>query len=161
MALRRGAETMGRMSENDIEIGPVDYLVVEWPPGKQPTGEGLRVLVDLTERGLIRVLDLAFVQKEQDGSINGLLLADLDSDGTLDLAEFEGASSGMLGQDDFDEAGSALEPGASAAILVYENRWAAPFVSAVRRSGAQVVGSGRISVDDLLEALDQAEAAEA
>jgi hypothetical protein len=149
------------MSENDIEIGPVDYLVVEWPPGKQPTGEGLNVLVDLTERGLIRVLDLAFVQKDQDGSIKGLLLADLDSDGTLDLAQFEGASTGMLGQDDYDEAGAALEPGSSAAILVYENRWAAPFVSAVRRSGAQVVGSGRIPVDDLLEALDQAEAAEA
>jgi len=149
------------MSENDIDIGPVDYIVVEWPPGKQPTGEGLNVLVDLTERGLIRVLDLAFVQKEQDGSISGLLLADLDSDGTLDLAEFEGASSGMLGQDDYDEAGAALEPGASAAILVYENRWAAPFVAAVRRSGAQLVGSGRIPVDDLLEALDQAEAAEA
>ena len=149
------------MSANDIDIGPVDYLVVEWPPGKQPTGEGLNILVDLTERGLIRVLDLAFVQKEQDGSIKGLLLADFDSDGTLDLAEFEGASSGMLGQDDYDEAGAALEPGASAAILVYENRWAAPFVAAVRRSGAQLVGSGRISVDDLLEALEQAEAAEA
>ena len=149
------------MSENDIEIGPVDYLVVEWPPGKQPTGEGLNVLVDLTERGLIRVLDLAFVQKDQDGSINGMLLADLDSDGTLDLAEFHGASSGMLGQDDYDEAGAALEPGASAAILVFENSWAAPFVSALRRSGAQVVGSGRIPVTDLLEALDQAEAAEA
>ena len=149
------------MSENDIDIGPVDYLVVEWPPGKQPTGEGLNVLVDLTERGLIRVLDLAFVQKEQDGSINGLLLADLDSDGTLDLAEFEGASSGMLGQDDYNEAGAALEPGASAAILVYENTWAAPFVAAVRRSGAQLVGSGRIPVDDLLDALDQAEAAQA
>jgi hypothetical protein len=149
------------MTDTEIEIGPVDYLVVEWPPGKEPTGEGLNVLVDLTERGLIRVLDLAFVQKEQDGSIKGLLLADLDSDGTLDLAQFEGASSGMLGQDDYEEAGAALEPGASAAILVFENRWAAPFVSAVRRSGAQVVGSGRIPVDDLLEALDQAEAAEA
>jgi hypothetical protein len=149
------------MTDTEIEIGPVDYLVVEWPPGKEPTGEGLNVLVDLTERGLIRVLDLAFVQKEQDGSIKGLLLADLDSDGTLDLAQFEGASSGMLGQDDYEEAGAALEPGASAAILVFENRWAAPFVAAVRRSGAQVVGSGRIPVDDLLEALDQAEAAEA
>jgi len=149
------------MTDTEIDIGPVDYLVVEWPPGKQPTGEGLNVLVDLTKRGLIRVLDLAFVQKEQDGSINGLVLADFDHDGTLDVAEFEGASSGMLGQDDYDEAGAALEPGASAAILVYENRWAAPFVAAVRRSGAQLVGSGRISVDDLLEALDQVEAAEA
>jgi len=79
------------MTDTEIDIGPVDYLVVEWPPGKEPTGEGLNVLVDLTERGLIRVLDLAFVQKEQDGSIKGLLLADFDSDGTLDLAEVEAA----------------------------------------------------------------------
>jgi hypothetical protein len=117
------------------------------------------VLVDLTERGLIRVLDLAFVQKDQDGNIKGLLLADLDSDGTLDLAEFEGASSGILGQDDYDEAGAALEPGASAAILVYENRWAAPFVTAVRRSGAELVASGRIPATDLLDRLDELDAA--
>src|SRR5215211_7844590 len=135
------------MSTTDVELGPVDYLIVEWPPGKEPTGEGLRHLVDLTERGLIRVIDLAFVQKQEDGTVRGIAITDLDNDGILDLAEFEGASSGVLGQDDYDEASAALEPGTSAAILVYENRWAAPFAAAVRRSGAQVVASGRIPVN--------------
>jgi hypothetical protein len=143
----------------DIELGPVDYLVVEWPAGKEPTGEGLKHLVDLTDRGLIRVLDLAFVRKNEDGTLDGLLVADLDQDGTLDLAEFEGASSGLLSEHDYDEAGAALEPGASAAILIYENRWAAPFAAAVRRSGAELIASGRIPVDALMEALEASEAA--
>jgi hypothetical protein len=142
------------VSDNDIELGPIDYLVVEWPAGAQPTGEGLGVLADLTDRGLIRVIDLAFVQKGEDGSVAGLALADLDGDGTLDLMQFEGAASGILGQDDYEQAGAALEPGTSAAILVYENTWAAPFVSAMRRSGAQVVANGRIPVETLLEALE-------
>ena len=145
------------MSENDIELGPVDYLIVEWPIGKQPTGEGLSHLVDLQDRGVIRVLDLAFVMKEQDGRVRGLAIADIDSDGKLDLVQFEGASSGVLGQDDYDEVGGALEPGTAAAILVFENSWAAPFVTAVRSSGAQVVASGRIPVDALLEKLDELE----
>jgi len=147
------------VSANEIEIGPVDYLIIEWPAGKEPTGEGLKHLADLSDRGLVRVIDLAFVRKEQDGSVVGLALTDLDGDGTLDLVQFEGASSGLLSQDDYDEASAALEPGASAAILVYENRWAAPFVTAVRNSGAQVVANGRIPVADLLEALEQAETA--
>jgi Family of unknown function (DUF6325) len=148
------------MSENEIELGPIDYLIVEWPPGKEPTGEGLRHLVDLTERGLIRVIDLAFVSKEEDGTVSGAMIADFDQDGTLDLVQFEGASSGVLGQEDYDEAGAALEPGTSAAILVYENRWAAPFAAAVRRSGAQLVASGRIPVNALLEKLDELEGAQ-
>jgi hypothetical protein len=119
------------------------------------------VLVDLTERGLIRVLDLAFVHKDEDGSVQGLAITDLDQDGTLDLVQFEGASSGVLGQEDYDEAGAALEPGCSAAILLWENRWAAPFVSAVRRSGAQLVASGRIEGSALVEALDELEATQA
>ena len=149
------------MNATDIELGPIDYLIVEWPPGREPTGEGLNLLADLTERGLIRVIDLAFVMKEEDGMVRGLAITDLDSDGTLDLVQFEGASSGVLGQDDFDEAGSALEPGASAAILVYENRWAAPFAAALRRSGAQLVANGRIPINALLEKLDELEAAQA
>jgi hypothetical protein len=146
------------MNDTEIDFGPIDYLIVEWPPGKEPTGEGLGLLVDLTERGLIRVIDLAFVRKEQDGTVNGLLIADIDRDGKLDLAQFEGASSGVMSQDDYDEAGAALEPGSAAAILVYENRWAAPFAAAVRRSGAQLVASGRIPGDVLVEALDDLEA---
>lgn len=133
------------------ELGPVDYLIVEWPPGKEPTGEGLAILGDLSDRGLIQVLDLAFVQKNEDGTVSGLALVDLDSDGELDLIGFEGAASGLLDQDDYNEAGAALEPGASAAILLYENRWARPFAAAVRRSGAQLVASGRIPADELVD----------
>ena len=147
------------MTDSDIELGPIDYVVVEWPPGKQPNGEGLKALVDLTDRGIIRVLDLAFVRKDEDGTMSGMAIGDFDADGKLDLAEFEGASSGMLGQDDYDEAGAALESGASAAILVYENTWAAPFATALRKNGAQLVANGRIPVNAIISALDELEAA--
>jgi hypothetical protein len=145
------------MTDSELEFGPVDYLIVEWPPGKEPTGEGLGILADLTDSGLIRVLDLVFVRKEEDGTVAGLALMDIDADGELDLVQFAGASSGLLGQDDYNEAGAALEPGASAAILLYENRWARPFASAVRRSGAQLVASGRIPHDDLVDVLESLE----
>jgi hypothetical protein len=148
------------LSDNEIELGPVDYLIVEWPAGKEPTGEGLGELANLTDRGLIRVIDLAFVKKEEDGTVSGLAITDIDADGDLDLVQFEGASSGVLAQDDYDEAGAALEPGTAAAILVYENRWAAPFATALRRSGAQLVASGRIPVTALLEKLDELDAAQ-
>jgi hypothetical protein len=146
---------------DEIELGPIGYLIVEWPPGTQPTGEGLGILADFTDRGLIRVLDLAFVQKDEDGKVSGLALMDLDSDGDLDLVQFEGASSGLLGQDDYDEAGAALEPGASAAILLYENRWARPFAEAMRRSGAQLVASGFIPMADLVDAVETLETTQA
>ncbi|HSL66315.1 MAG TPA: DUF6325 family protein [Gaiellaceae bacterium] len=153
------------MSENeidlgDVELGPIDYLIVEWPPGKEPNGKGLDMLVDLTERGIVRVLDLAFVRKHEDGSVSGGAISDFDADGTLDLALFEGASSGILGQDDYDEAGTALQPGASAAILVYENTWAAPFATNLRKTGAQLVAAGRIPVNAFIQALDEIEAAQ-
>jgi uncharacterized membrane protein len=143
--------------DESIEMGPIDYLLVEWP-GRQPNGEVAPHLVDLVDRGLIRILDLAFVAKDEDGTVAGLELADL-GDGAAELEVFEGASSGLLSDDDLTEAAAALEPGTSAAILVFENTWAAPFASAVRRSGGQLVASGRIPVDDVLAALDAAEAA--
>jgi len=146
---------------DDIEVGPIDYLVVEWPPGAEPNGEPLKHLVDLTDRGLVRVLDLAFVRKNDDGSVEGVAITDIDGDGTLDLVEFEGASSGVLDQEDYDEAGAAIEPGSAAAILVYENTWAAPFATALRKSGAQLVATGRIPINDLIQRLDAMEAAEA
>jgi hypothetical protein len=135
-------------------MGPIDYVVVEFP-GSRMTGEGFPLLVDLVDRGLIRILDLMFIRKEDDGSVAGLQIADLAGDGDLDLAVFEGASSGLLGQDDIEEAASALEPGSSAGILVYENLWAAPFAAALRRGGAQLVASGRIPVPAVLAALDE------
>jgi hypothetical protein len=143
------------VNDTDVELGPIDYLVVEWPAGKQPSGEGLPLLVDLVDRGIIRVLDIAFVRKEDDGTVVGLDLTELEGDPVLTV--FEGASSGLLGDDDYTEAGAALEPGCSAALLVYENTWAAPFATALRRSGAQLVANGRIPVNALLAALDELE----
>jgi hypothetical protein len=145
------------MAEELDEMGPIDYLVVEFP-GNKMTGEAFPLLVDLVDRGLVRILDLVFVRKEEDGSVAGLELADLDSDGQLDLAVFAGASSGLLGEDDIQEAGNALQPGSSAGILIYENVWAGPFAAAVRRSGGQLVASGRIPVQAVLAALDATEA---
>src|SRR5918995_858937 len=139
-------------------MGPIDYVLIEWP-GRQPSGEAAPILVDLVERGIIRVLDLAFITKAEDGSVAGLEIKDLGEE-VGELKVFEGASSGLLTDDDTGEAAEALEPGTSAALLVYENRWAAPFATAVRRSGGQLVANGRIPVQALLAALETAEETE-
>ncbi len=112
-------------------------------------------LIDLVDRGLIRLLDLVVVVKEEDGSVATVGIADLGDE----FAVFEGASSGLLGDEDVSEAAGALEPGTTAALLVYENTWAAPFATAVRRSGGQLVASGRIPAADLIAALDEVESA--
>ncbi|MGG8410117.1 DUF6325 family protein [Streptomyces sp. 12297] len=134
-------------------MGPIDYLVVEFP-GSRLTGEGMPLLVDLVDRGIIRILDLTFLAKQEDGSVRGLALADVTGDGNLDLTFFEGVSSGLLGEDDLAEAGSLLKPGDSAAVLLYENLWAAPLAAALRRADARMVASGRVSPQDLIEVLD-------
>jgi hypothetical protein len=144
------------MSDDLDAMGPIDYLVIEFP-GNRMTGEGLPLLVDLVDRGIIRILDLLFIRKELDGSVSGLAIADLDSDGELDLAVFEGAASGLIDSEDVDHAGSVLEPGSSAAVLVYENLWAAPLAVALRRGGGQLVASGRIHIQAALAALDVAD----
>jgi hypothetical protein len=138
------------------EMGPIDYLLVEWP-GRQPNGEVAPHLVDLVDRGLIRILDLAFIAKDEEGAVRGLEVADVGNQ-VAELSIFEGASSGLLSEEDIDEAGGVLEPGTSAALLVFENAWAAPFATAVRRSGGQLAASGRIPVQAVLAALDAAEA---
>jgi hypothetical protein len=122
------------------------------------TGEGMPLLLDLVDRGLIRILDLAFVSKGADGSLAGLEITDLDGDGVPDLVEFHGASSGLLGADDLEEAGTVLAPGTTAAVLVYENVWAAPLAAAFHRSGAQLVAGGRVPVDAVLASLTDAPA---
>lgn len=144
-------------SEELDEMGPIDYVVLEWPDGKKPSGEAAPLIVDLVDRGLIRVLDIAFIAKDSDGSVATLDLGSLDGGGG-GFGEFEGASSGLLGDDDLEEAAAALEPGSVAAILVWENRWAAPIGIAVRRSGGQLVASGRIPIQAILAALDAVEA---
>ncbi|WP_133912395.1 DUF6325 family protein [Streptomyces sp. BK561] len=139
-------------------MGPIDYLVVEFP-GNRMTGEAFPLLVDLVDRGIVRILDLMFIRKDEDGSVTALEIADLTGDGELDLTVFEGVHSGVLGQDDLEEAAVAVEPGNSAGLLVYENLWAAPFAAALRRGGGQLVASGRLNVQAVLASLEAAEAA--
>ena len=145
------------MANDDDVLGPVDYLVVEFP-GNKMTGEGLPLLVDLVDRGIIRVLDLVFIHKDDDGAVTVFNVADFDGDGALDLAIFDGASSGILDGDDIEGAGSVIQPNSSAGVLIYENRWAAPFAAALRRGGAELVASGRISADDLMSSLERTDA---
>ena len=145
------------MADDTDVMGPVGYLIVEFP-GSKMTGEGLPILVDLVDRGLIRILDLIFITKGDDGSVAVAELRDFDGDGTLDLAVFEGASSGLLDESDIAEGGAVLEPGSSGAVLIYENRWAAPFTAALRAGGAELVAAGFIPQDALLESLAAAEA---
>jgi Family of unknown function (DUF6325) len=146
------------VSEEQLEeLGPLDYVVLEWQ-GELPTdGEVQPLLLDLVDRGIIRILDIAFLTKDKDGSVSGIEMGDLKQLATA-FAEFEGASSGLLGYEDLQEAAAALDPGTSAAVLVWENRWAAPVAAALRRSGGQLVASGRIPVQAVLAALDAVEA---
>ena len=138
------------------ELGPIDYIVLEWAGDQPVTGEVMPLLLDLVDRGVIRILDLAFLVKAEDGSVAAIDLAEAATQDT-GLAEFEGASSGLLGQDDLEEAATALEPGTVAGVLVWENRWAAPVAIALRRSGGQLVASGRIPIQAIVAALDALE----
>jgi hypothetical protein len=143
---------------DDVELGPVDYLVIEFP-GNQMTGEGLPILIDLVQRGIIRILDLAFITRNADGSIDAVDARAIDQLGIGSLAVFHSEGrSGLLDQGDLDEIGAILDLNSSAGILVYENTWAAPFAGAMRRSGGQLVASGRIPVTDLLAAIEAYEA---
>ncbi len=145
------------MAEELDEMGPIDVVVVAYPKGAPLTGEAAPILVDLVERGIIRILDALFVRKNDDGSVTGIAVTDLDGDGVNDVVIFEGARSGLLADEDATNAGEALEPGEAALILLYENRWAAPFAAAVRRNGGMLVASQRIPHQDVLEALDALE----
>jgi hypothetical protein len=140
-------------------LGPIDYIVVAFPTARM-NGEALPLLVDLVDRGVIRILDLAFVRKDEDGTVTTLSQVDLERMKVLEAALFDGAASGILGPEDLAEAAAALDPDTAAGVLVYENVWAAPFAAAVRRSGGQLVASGHIAVQDLVAALDALEAEE-
>ena len=137
------------MTEQDV--GPIDYLALEFPQARF-TGEGLTALIDLVDRGIVRILDLRVVKREQDGSFSAATLAD--------LALFEGIESGLLDDDDLRQAADLIEPGSAVALIVYENSWAGPFVSAMRRAGAEVISSGRIPADHVVAALEALESTE-
>jgi hypothetical protein len=138
-------------------LGPISYLIVEFP-GNRMTGEGFPILMDLVDRGLIRILDFRFVTKNQDGSVQALELGDFDNDRRFDFAVFEGVSSGLIDDSEVTDAGTVIEPGSSAGIMIFENRWAAAFTQALRRGGAELVAAGYIPLDALAASLDAAEA---
>ncbi len=142
------------MEAHHEEVGPIDIVVIAYPADAPMTGEAVPLLLDLVERGIIRVLDVLFVMQEEGGRYVGFLAEDLDERGVGDFKAFEGASSGLLGEDDVATASEALDPGTAAVMIVYENRWAAPFAAAVRRNGGVVVDNQRIPVDQVIEALE-------
>lgn len=153
----RAAAMLGLPSEKEEpvssleEMGPIDYIVLEWP-GRQPQGDVVPLIIDLADRGIIRILDVALMVKGEDGSVAAVDLGDIAS-----FEPFEGASTGLLDQSDLEDAAEALAPGTTAAILVWENRWAAPVAVALRRTGGQLVASGRIPIQAILASLEAAE----
>jgi uncharacterized protein DUF6325 len=147
------------MEAHDEELGPIDIVVIGYPADAPMTGDAVPLLVDLVERGIIRVLDVMFVMQNEDGTVSGFEASDLDEKSVGDFKVFEGASSGLLGEQDIATAAEAIEPGTAAVVIVYENRWAAPFAAAVRRNGGVLVDFQRIPVQELVAPLDAAEAA--
>jgi hypothetical protein len=149
------------MEGSDMEVGPIDIAVIGYPADAPMTGEAAPLLVDLVKRGIIRVLDVLFVTKNEDGTFSGFDARDLTEKGVGDFAVFEGASSGLLGDEDAEKVADEIEPGSAAVMIVYENRWAAPFIAAVRRNGGEAIAFERIPAQDVIDALDALEAAEA
>jgi hypothetical protein len=147
------------MNQTDVELGPIDVVVIGFPPGAPMTGEAIPLLLDLVDRGIVRVFDALFVRKNEDGTFSGFDIADLDQDTAGDLTAFVGASTGLISDSDVELAANAIEPGTAAVLIVYENRWAGPFAAAVRRNGGELIGFERVLTSDLIAALDAAEAA--
>jgi hypothetical protein len=140
-----------------LEMGPVDYIVLEWP-GKQPDGSVAPLILDLVDRGIIRILDVAFLGKDENGNVYAIDISEVAA--AEAFGAFEGASSGLMRAEDLEEAAGVLEPGTTAAVLVWENRWAAPVAVALRKSGGQLVASGRIPIQAIIASLDEIEAAD-
>lgn len=147
------------MEAAEEAFGPIDVVVIGYPRDAPKTGEAVPILLDLVDRGIVRVLDALYVQKDADGTFSGFDLADLDEDTAGDLKAFAGASTGLIHDDDVALAAAEIEPGSAAVMIVYENRWAAEFVSAVRRNGGVVIANERISAQVLYDALEASEAA--
>jgi hypothetical protein len=142
----------------ELELGPIDVVVIGFPADAPMTGESVPLLLDLVDRGIIRVFDVLFITKGEDGAIAGFNVDGIDQDRIGDFTVFAGATSGLLGDDDVESAAAALEPGESAVVIVYENSWAGPFAAAVRRNGGQLIATQRIPTQDLIDALEALEA---
>lgn len=147
-------ETVQVVDETDVEeLGPIDWIVVEFP-GSRFNGEIAPALRDLVDRDLIRVLDLLVLKKDSEGTLEAFELSDLEDTELGGLQSHEDELAMLLSEDDVNALAAAIEPGSSAAVLVWENKWAAPFGAAVRHSGGQLVASGRIPVQALLAAIE-------
>jgi hypothetical protein len=146
------------MSDVSIDqLGPVDYLVVEFPANKSNfTGEMLQELLALVDTGTIRVIDMLILKKADDGSIDVIELEDLDDLG--ELQSIEAGLAEMLAEEDIVNLAVAMEPGSTAGVLIWENLWAAPFASAARRSGGQLIANGRIPIQGIIAAMEADEA---
>lgn len=146
------------MTDNDVP-GPIDFVLIEFP-GDNLTGEAGAALLDLVDRGIVRVFDILIAQKDADGTFSGVDIADLTAEGLGGFAAFAGARSGLLGDDDLARAAGAMAPGTMAALIVYENTWAIPFVAAAHRAGGQLIASERIPAQAIIDALDALDAAD-
>ena len=139
---------------NDVdELGPVDYIVVEFP-GSKFNGEIAPALKDLVDRGVIRVLDIVILQKDDKGTLEVAELSDLDESEVGSIRDYETKLAMLLSEDDVIAVAEAIEPGTTAAVLVWENKWAVPFATAVRHSGGLLVASGRIPIQAIAAAIE-------
>jgi hypothetical protein len=135
------------------ELGPVDYVVVEFPAGaKSFTGEMAEELLKLVDAGTIRIVDILILDKDEDGSVDATELSDIDQLGELQAVEAELAE--LLAADDVAHLAAAMEPGSTAGVLIFENLWAAPFASAARRSGGQLIADGRIPIQAIIASVE-------
>ena len=135
------------------ELGPVDYVIVEFPAGASNfTGEMAAELLDLVDRGIIRVIDVLILTKDQDGAVEAMELSDIAELGELATLEAELAE--LLAEEDVEHLAAAMDPGSTAGVLIWENLWAAPFASAARRSGGQLIATGRIPIQSIIASIE-------
>ena len=156
MTTTHPTDVTGTAADVNADVhGPIDFLILEFEAGNL-TGEAGPAMLDLIERGIVRLLDLLVISKNEDGTVEGIELTDPTGPAAA-FKVFAGARSGLLGDEDVEEAANAMRPGTVAALLVYENSWAIPFVGAVLRSGGDVIASARIPAADVMAALDALE----